>query len=97
MKPLIVTNAAGEPRRLNPMAVVGWTPAEINLGNGRIALGSVIAIAGAPPVQVLESTGTIDVLFEQATDGWMRPAMTRADLERVLRAWQDAEPQDLDP
>jgi hypothetical protein len=67
MKPLIVTNIAGEKRRLNPLAVVGWSGQNVELADGRVGIGTVLAMAAGGPVAILESEAQFDWLFEQAT------------------------------
>lgn len=93
MKPLFVTNLVGQRVRLNPMNVIGWVPAEAPLGDGKVIMGSALAVTDGARV-VRESPEQIDFLFEQATDGWMRPLITRRELEKFvdgMRADREAE------
>lgn len=67
MKPLVVHNLAGEPRRLNPMAIVGWNTHEHELPNARFQVGTLVVLAAGPPVAIRESQEQLDWLFQQAT------------------------------
>jgi hypothetical protein len=83
VKPLFVTNVAGARVRLNPMNIIGWALAEVPIGNGKVILGAAIALPDGPRM-VRESPEQLDWMFEQATDRWMRPIVTRDQLEQFM-------------
>jgi hypothetical protein len=96
MKPMILTNVAGESRRLNPMQVVGWVATEHELGNGRYQRGTLLAMSSGPPIAVLESEAQVDWMFEQASQGMVvvtgpSKAEIRAGLIDYLNGFEDSE------
>jgi hypothetical protein len=96
MKPLILTNAAGAPVRVNPMQLIGWAAAEVPIPDtSKVVLGSALGLPDGPRL-VRESPENVDLLFQAATDGWMRPPLTRRDLERFMEDTRAraAEPDD---
>lgn len=84
MKPLTLTNVAGQAVHISPMAIIGWVSAEVPVGNGKVIMGTAVALPDGAR-QVRESPEQVAFLFERATDGWLQPKLTRADLE----AWVD--------
>lgn len=68
MKPLVVHNAAGEPRRLSALQIIGWTEAEIDAGGGRILIGTVVVLANGEKVLCREGLSQMDWLYERAFD-----------------------------
>lgn len=83
MRPVILTNVTGDKVRINPMNMIGWAPADVPAENSRILLGSAVALVDGARL-VRESVEQIDHLFERATDGWMRPPVTREQLEDLM-------------
>lgn len=80
MKPMIVHNLAGEPKRISPLQIVGWDAAEHELGNGRFCVGTLIIMAGnVPPLPVRESLEQVDWLYERATANEAWPPLQRVD------------------
>lgn len=79
MRPLIVTTANGDKRRLNPMQMVGWRAGDVPTGDAEgsaVYQGTIIALVGGH-VGVRESEEQIDWLFVLATtDGPPRPRPT---------------------
>jgi len=78
MRPLIVTAANGEKRRLNPMQIIGWKegdiPAEIPGEPTKVYAGTVLALSNGV-AGVRESVDQIDRLFVEATGDWSLEAL----------------------
>lgn len=68
MRPMILTNANGEKRRLTPFQIAGWVAADFE-HNGRAFAGCAVVLGNGAQVLVRESEEQLDHLFERATGG----------------------------
>lgn len=95
MKRVVLNEAfTGHVVHLNPMQMIGWVAADHPLDpeGRRIMAGSVVALVDGPR-RVRQTPEQIDFLFEQATEGWMRPPITRQDLQAFVDKVRAETPQ----
>lgn len=73
MKPIIITAANGQKRRLSPMGVIGWRSAHVPANDPRqpnlVYNGTMVILADGSFVGIIESEAEFDRLFEAATAG----------------------------
>lgn len=92
MRPIIVHNREGAERRLNPMQVAGWAPAEIEVEPARFMVGTLVMMAAGnlEPLPIRESVEQFDFLFERAS------AFTIEETNALQDAWRLAAAPKLD-
>ena len=67
--PLLVTSGAGEKRRLNPLAVVGWREGDVPGPEGaRVYLGTIMALVTGEVIGVREGIEQFDWLWTRAVN-----------------------------